>query len=51
MKTFTLTKFLIKNLNNEYDVFLEFKDNKKIIVSENGSGKTTILNIFHSFFH
>lgn len=50
MKTFTLTKFLIKNLNNEYDVFLEFKDNKKIIVSENGSGKTTILNIFHSFF-
>lgn len=50
MKKFTLKKFLIKNLNQEYDVFLEFKDNKKIIVSENGSGKTTILNIFHSFF-
>lgn len=50
MKNFTLKAFKILNLNNEYDVSLEFRDNKKIIVSENGSGKTTILNIFHSFF-
>ncbi|WP_060466088.1 MULTISPECIES: AAA family ATPase [unclassified Acinetobacter] len=50
MKNFTLKAFKILNLNNEYDVSLEFRDNKKIIVSENGSGKTTILNIFYSFF-
>ncbi|MDC5389978.1 hypothetical protein NRA71_06690, partial [Acinetobacter baumannii] len=50
MSKLNLLSFKINNLNNEYDIELSFNENKKILVSENGSGKTTILNIFHSFF-
>jgi len=50
MGEFILEKFSIYGLNGEYKVDLEIIDNKKILVSENGSGKTTILGIFYSFF-
>lgn len=50
MSEIFLENFYIHKLNGEYNVNLEIFDNKKIIVSENGNGKTTILGIFYSFF-
>ncbi|WP_375037945.1 hypothetical protein [Acinetobacter sp. RW6] len=50
MGDFILEQFSIYGLNGEYKVDLDIVDNKKILVSENGSGKTTILGIFYSFF-
>lgn len=49
MSEIILERFSIHGLNGEYDVKLEIVDNKKIIVAENGSGKTTILNILYLF--
>lgn len=45
-----LEKFSIHGLNGDLDVDLDIIDNKKILVSENGMGKTTILGIFYAFF-
>lgn len=49
MENIILEEFSIHGLNQEYDVDLKFIDNKKILVSENGSGKTTILRILYLF--
>ena len=49
MSEIILEKFSIHGLNGECNVNLEIFDNKKIIVAENGSGKTTILNILYLF--
>lgn len=45
----TLEEFSIVNLFNELNIRLKIDDNKLIIVSENGSGKTTILRILYLF--
>jgi ABC-type lipoprotein export system ATPase subunit len=45
----TLDSFSIINLFNESTINLKLNDNKLIIVSENGSGKTTILRILYLF--
>lgn len=44
-----LEEFHIRGLNNEIDVSLKFTDNLKIIVSENGRGKTTIISMLYFF--
>ncbi|MGR3976415.1 AAA family ATPase [Acinetobacter sp. 1207_04] len=49
MSEIILERFSIHGLNGEYNVDLKVVDNKKIIVAENGSGKTTILNILYLF--
>lgn len=40
-----LEKFIITKLNGYQNVEIDIDNNKKILVAENGSGKTTILNI------
>lgn len=50
MSEIFLEKFSIHGLNGEFNVDLEIVDNRKILVSENGGSKTTILGIFYSFF-
>ena len=42
-----IERFVINKLWGEKTVDLKFKDNKLIIVGENGSGKTTILRIIY----
>ncbi|UUE65233.1 hypothetical protein [Pectobacterium aroidearum] len=49
MNKSTLDKFSIYGLHNEFDVYLKFVDNTKIIVSENGQGKTTIISLLYGF--
>lgn len=44
-----ITDFTIEGLHNSKDYELRFKDNRLIIVSDNGAGKTTIVNIFYYF--
>lgn len=41
--------FRIDGLHNSKNYELRFQDNKLILVSDNGSGKTTIVNIFYYF--
>ena len=43
-----IKSFAINNLYGERDVEISFKDNIKIIVAENGFGKTTILNALYA---
>ena len=40
-----LQKFIITKLNGYQNVEIHIENNRKILVAENGSGKTTILNI------
>ncbi|MEG2610611.1 MAG: hypothetical protein RSA91_08145 [Bacilli bacterium] len=42
-----LEKFQIIKLNGDQDITINFKENKKILIAENGSGKTTIMNIMY----
>lgn len=42
-----LEKFIITKLNGYQNVEIHIENNKKILVAENGSGKTTILNILY----
>lgn len=49
MQSLLLEEFSINALNGESNVNLKFIDNKKILVSENGNGKTTIISIFYYF--
>lgn len=42
-----LKSFLIKNLFGYKNISIEFKDDSYILVGENGSGKTTILNCLY----
>lgn len=42
-----LQKFIITKLNGYQNVEINIDDNVKILVAENGSGKTTILNILY----
>lgn len=44
-----LEAFCIRGLNGEVDVNLRFTNNLKIIVSENGKGKTTIISMLYFF--
>jgi len=43
-----IKEFYITNLYNERNVRIPFDSNYKILVAENGYGKTTILNLFYS---
>ena len=43
-----IKEFYINNLYNERNVRIPFKDQFKILVAENGYGKTTILNSFYA---
>ncbi|ELN9578258.1 MULTISPECIES: AAA family ATPase [Enterobacter] len=49
MQAHLLEEFSIYGLNDESDVHLKFIDNLKVIVSENGFGKTTIISLLYSF--
>ncbi|WP_407267500.1 hypothetical protein [Tenacibaculum maritimum] len=44
-----LDSFKVNNLFNEVDLDIKFVENRLIIVSENGSGKTTILRMLYLF--
>lgn len=41
--------FRIEGLHNSKNYELKFDSNRLILVSDNGSGKTTIVNIFYYF--
>lgn len=43
-----IKEFYITNLYNERNVRIPFDSNYKILVAENGYGKTTILNLFYA---
>ncbi|QEM05489.1 ATP-binding protein [Mucilaginibacter rubeus] len=45
--SFLLTSFNILDLHGDMDVKIKVRDNKLIIVAENGLGKTTIVNIIY----
>lgn len=47
LSDFTLKRFSIKNLFKERDVDIVFDSNVRILVAENGYGKTTILNALY----
>ncbi|MCS4167645.1 AAA family ATPase [Sphingobacterium sp. BIGb0116] len=42
-----ITKFKITKLFGYQNVDIDFEDNKKILIGENGLGKTTILNVLY----
>lgn len=42
-----LSSFEIIGFNGEQNVKINFYENKKVLIAENGSGKTTILNILY----
>ena len=42
-----LKKVTIKNLFGDRDVSIDIKDNKLILIADNGSGKTTILKMIY----
>lgn len=44
-----IRSFTIEGLHNSKDYELKFLENKLILVSDNGAGKTTIVNIFYYF--
>lgn len=44
-----IKNFIIEGLHNSQDYELTFKDNILILVSDNGAGKTTIVNIYYYF--
>ena len=44
-----INKFSIVGLHGHYDLNIEFKNNRLILVGENGTGKTTALKIFYYF--
>lgn len=44
-----ITNFEIKKLHGYKNLKIKFKDNKLILVGENGSGKTSVLRIFYYF--
>lgn len=44
-----ITHFTIEGLHNSKDYELRFIENRLILVSDNGAGKTTIVNIFYYF--
>lgn len=44
-----ITEISINQLFNEESYSIKFKDNRLIIVAENGTGKTTIVNIIYYF--
>ena len=44
-----LKKVTIKNLFGDRDVSIDIKDNKLILIADNGSGKTTILKMIYLF--
>ncbi len=44
-----ITVFKIKKLYGRQDFVLKFKDNRLILVGENGAGKTTVLRMLFLF--
>lgn len=47
MKQPQLNSFEIIKFNGEQDVKINFSGNRKVLIAENGSGKTTILNMLY----
>lgn len=43
-----ISRFAIRGLYNERDIEIPFQDNVKILVAENGYGKTTVLNALYA---
>lgn len=43
-----ISRFAIRGLYNERDIDISFDGNIKILVAENGNGKTTVLNALHA---
>lgn len=46
-KEYNLTQFTIDKLHGEFDYVINIVDNQLVIVSENGMGKTTVVNIIY----
>ena len=44
-----ITDFIVEGLHGYKDFSIKFKDNRLILVGENGSGKTSVLRIFYYF--
>lgn len=42
-----LEKFSIIRLNGDQNIEIYFDENKRVVIAENGSGKTTIMNILY----
>lgn len=47
MKEKEILYFIVHKLNNERTIKVSFDDNKKIIVSDNGYGKTSVINLLY----
>jgi predicted ATP-binding protein involved in virulence len=47
-KSIPIESFKINGLHGYKDIYIEFSSPSTIIVSENGTGKTTVFNILHS---
>jgi len=42
-----IEKFKINKFNGDQNIEINFEDNRKLLIAENGSGKTTIMNIMY----
>jgi ABC-type Mn2+/Zn2+ transport system ATPase subunit len=43
------TRFRIESLYNRYMIDIPIKDNKLVLVGENGAGKSTVANLIYLF--
>lgn len=48
LKQSPISKFSIKKLHGERDINIDFSDSVKILIAENGAGKTTVLNALYN---
>jgi recombinational DNA repair ATPase RecF len=42
-----LTRFTVRNLHGQKDAVIDLTENKVILIGENGSGKSTIVNLLY----
>lgn len=47
--TGSLDRFIIKNLHKSRTIDIKIKENKLILVGENGTGKSTVANFIYFF--